>query len=236
MSETNGSTNGHKPPLLLPGEPKTAKPECGSPKRKGGICRSTVLYANGRCKLHGGAALKGMAAPSYSHGRYSKYMPAGLRDDYVALLNDPTLNQLRPEIALVAQMLDEKLAQLRAGESRDLWQKCVEALARYRSALEEQAFGYEPSPSPEALLSVLSTLIDDGLRTFDVFKEIQPILEQHRKLVETENKRIHQISQVLTTEQAVAFVRQLGDSVKRHVSNPKEVSAVLDDFTRVIAR
>jgi hypothetical protein len=33
---------------------------------------------NGRCNLHGGKSLPGIASPRYKHGLYSKYIPQGL--------------------------------------------------------------------------------------------------------------------------------------------------------------
>jgi hypothetical protein len=41
-------------------------------KRTGKRCGALAM-ANGKCYHHGGAALKGIAAPRFKHGRYSKY-------------------------------------------------------------------------------------------------------------------------------------------------------------------
>lgn len=34
--------------------------------------------ANGRCRMHGGLSLRGLASPRYKHGRYSKDLIARL--------------------------------------------------------------------------------------------------------------------------------------------------------------
>lgn len=236
MGIGNGNGNRHHETPSVSQDLIPTQGLCGARKKNGpGICRQKAM-PNGRCRMHGGASLSGIASPSYKTGRYSKYMPAGIRDRYVEFLNDPTLTQLRPEIALVAQQLEEKFARLDNGESLTLWTRSKQLLTDYRNALEERSFGYDPSPSPDAILDQLGALLTAGERSLNIFAEIQPILEQHRKLVETENKRVASLNQSLSPEQAMAFVRSLGDSIKRHVTDPVALRAISEDFTRAISR
>jgi len=52
------------------------RPICGAKRAKGrGICQSTALYENGRCRNHGGPSLKGIASPSFKDGKHSRYLP-----------------------------------------------------------------------------------------------------------------------------------------------------------------
>jgi hypothetical protein len=45
---------------------------CGAKKRKSGEpCRAAAM-ANGRCRVHGGTSLKGVASPSFKNGKRSK--------------------------------------------------------------------------------------------------------------------------------------------------------------------
>jgi hypothetical protein len=41
-----------------------------------GRCRNWPM-ANGRCRLHGGASLRGERSGRWKHGKYSKYRPEG---------------------------------------------------------------------------------------------------------------------------------------------------------------
>ena len=45
---------------------------CGARTRSGGRCKNMAMYPAGRCRLHGGKSLRGLASPRYKHGRYSK--------------------------------------------------------------------------------------------------------------------------------------------------------------------
>jgi hypothetical protein len=45
---------------------------CGARTRAGTPCKGLAMM-NGRCRLHGGRSLRGIAHPNYKHGRRSKY-------------------------------------------------------------------------------------------------------------------------------------------------------------------
>lgn len=197
---------------------------CGAnAKQTGKPCRGAAME-NGRCRMHGGKARRGITHPSTTHGRYSKYLFGGLAENYRTLLEDPTLTQLRPEIALIATLLEKKLEGLAVGASLDAWTGAKAKLTEYRR-----------SPN-DSLLDELDAMLTEGRAQFDLFVEIQPIVEQHRKLVETENRRVHQLSKHLTTEEAIAFVRALADCVKRHVTVCKNCGHDLTDITAEIQR
>jgi hypothetical protein len=55
----------------------------------------------GRCRLHGGASLAGVASPTWKNGRWSKYLPAHLAARFQEGLNDRQLMQLRQDTALI---------------------------------------------------------------------------------------------------------------------------------------
>lgn len=50
-------------------------PKCGAKKRDGTPCQSTLLMANGRCRVHGGAS----TGPRIQHGMYSQHLRGAIR-------------------------------------------------------------------------------------------------------------------------------------------------------------
>lgn len=46
---------------------------CCARTRGGGLCQNYVMAGRSRCRMHGGASLRGPASPRYRHGRYSHY-------------------------------------------------------------------------------------------------------------------------------------------------------------------
>lgn len=67
---------------------------CGAKlRRKDAHCKSTVLFSNNRCRLHGGETPSGLASTNYKHGKYagrywSLLEDAGLKDLAERALND----------------------------------------------------------------------------------------------------------------------------------------------------
>lgn len=209
--------------------------QCGAKTRASGLCKAKPM-TNGRCRMHGGATPTGIALPHFKHGKYSKYMPEKINERFQELLADPVLTQLRPEIALVTQQLEEKLARLHAGESAGLWERSCKLLEGYCGAIQGASPDAHKGKHPNEILDALKNLLAHGERTYNIFTQIQPLLEQHRKLVDTENRRQQQLNQTFTAEQAIAFVRQLGDSIKRNVPEAKQRNAIFQDFGRALNR
>ena len=75
--------------------------QCGAKCRDGHSCKGKPM-ANGRCRMHGGAA----TGRPIIHGRYSKSLPADLKDRYEYFKADPDILSLKPEIALARTMME----------------------------------------------------------------------------------------------------------------------------------
>ena len=84
---------------------------CGAKRRDGAECQGWAME-NGRCRMHGGTAAVGIAAPAFKHGRRSRYnVAAHLTEAHARHLVDPDYLRLVDEIALVSTRIEE-LAQL----------------------------------------------------------------------------------------------------------------------------
>lgn len=116
---------------------------CGAKTRAGGLCKRAPM-ANGRCRLHGGLTPSGVAAPSFRHGRYSKYLPGGLLERYRTALGDQELLGLRDEIALVDARLQELVEALpdataaSTEEIREAWGEVLHVTGQRRVLVESE--------------------------------------------------------------------------------------------------
>src|SRR5262245_50879761 len=93
---------------------------CGAKTRKGGSCHRAA-GPNGRCNLHGGKSLAGVAHPNFKTGRYSKYLPSQLTARYKLAEKDPQLLELIDEIALVNARLSSVLEGIKNGGDESAW-------------------------------------------------------------------------------------------------------------------
>jgi hypothetical protein len=63
--------------------------------------------------------------------------------------------------------------------------------------------------------------------------EITTLIEQRRKLVESERKRLVELQQVVTADQAMLLIRAVVASVREHVRDPATLRAITDDLARL---
>jgi len=196
-------------------------PECGEDRH----CRHKVPTEGARCRYHGGASLRGIDAPRYKHGRYSKYLPDALTDRYHAAQSDPDLLSLREDVALLDTRISDRVQALDAGDSRQLWGQLS---ATYAAFIQAQRMG-KTQEMAEALVK-LGNLIKRGGSQGEVWSEIIGLLDQRRKLVESERKRLVDLQQMITTERAMTLVSAIVSSITEHVQDKGALSAIVADL------
>ncbi len=211
---------------------------CGARRRNKdgteGICQSTVLMANGRCRMHGGATPVGIGASQWKHGKYSKVLPPKLLERYEEALDNKDLLTLRDEIALVdALVLDrlERMQKIEGGATDERWLKLK---ARYERAVEAEKAGdqREMLRNFRAMASLLAGATEAELRT-----EILELLERRRKLVETERRMLVEMGLMLSVTEAAALVAVITHIIERHVKDRATRAAISKDIRRfVLAR
>lgn len=203
---------------------------CNAKTRSGQPCKSLAM-ANGRCRMHGGATPKGIASPQFVTGRYSKYMPPRLLERYQEAADDPELLELRHEIMLVDARLGDLLKRVDNGEALTLWEKARKANIEIQKAVHDENYGRLMVQCVE-----LDYLIGSGLADYAAWSEIQALLDQRRKLVESERKRLVEAQQLITSEQAMTLVSALLDSVRRNVPDRSALSAIQAEFISLVNR
>src|SRR5690606_3084472 len=85
------------------------RPTCGAKTRAGTPCKRAPVPGRTRCRLHGGLTPAGASHYNFKTGRYSKVLPARLRERYEEAAADPELLALREDIALLDSRLDDLL-------------------------------------------------------------------------------------------------------------------------------
>ena len=82
----------------------------------------------------------------------------------------------------------------------------------------------------------LDRLIGDAMVDHEAWYEIHSILDQRRKLVESEQKRLVSMQQMITSEQAMMLITAMIDTVKRNVPDRNAIAAISADITRLITQ
>lgn len=202
---------------------------CGAKTRKGEPCRQRSM-PNGRCRMHGGASLSGLASPQWKTGRYSKVLPTRLLDRYHEGLNDRDLLALTDEIAVVNARLGELVGQLDGGGQEEKWEAITMGLDFCDAAIQAKDM-----PRLLGHLAAMREVVRQGQADGLLWEEIGNWMERARKLRETEQRRLVAMQQVITSEQAMVLVAALTMAVRTHVHDVDTLRLINDEFTRTLA-
>lgn len=202
--------------------------QCGAKTKGGGICKQAALQ-NGRCHYHGGKSLAGIASPRYIEGKYSKVIPARLAGNYAAAQADMRLLELRDEVALIDARLLDLLSRVDTGESGAIWAD----LKKRRMELQAAQKANDTLGQIGALNAIL-TLIDQGYTDYRAWGEVASTLEQRRRLVESERKRLTEMQQTITAERAMLLLGAVVGVIQQHVHDRAALAGITTGIQKLI--
>lgn len=183
------------------------------------------------CMMHGGKTPTGVALPQFKTGRYSKHLPSRLAGRYEQAISDPELLALRDDIGLLDTRIAQVVSALDTGESRESWVLLSSLWNDFEAGWKDM-----PPDDMEKAVAQMGKVIRDGLSAGYVWSEIRGLLKERAQLVAGEQKRLVDMQQYVTSEQAMTFVGALMASVRRHVSDPRALAAIAGDLTRLAVR
>jgi hypothetical protein len=209
-----------------------ACPSCGNPRP----CGYRVAEFGRACARHGGASLKGTAAPSFKDGHRSKL---AIRHGWLNAEEQEKVIQARREALELAEdiatadVLEEKLGErIQFGnvpgviKSLRLAHKALMGFDKAQKACDTTA--------EHKALAKLTEHIVSGLEQADNFEaahgRYMAAQDHRRRLVETEIRRQEQSGLMYPIDEILVLVTQLADLVKTHVSNPKERQKIEEGF------
>jgi hypothetical protein len=201
--------------------------------------------------MHLGKAARGPAAGPFRHGRYSKVLPKDLRAGYERGLRDPDLVESRDDIAILDEMVRDRWRGLEDGRGvvigRELEEAAVQVGAGLRAAaarLRQNLVENDPTAAYRVVQALLDIAGDQGAvgRVLRLIKagrsrqtveaEVVDLMERAGRARDREVRLQVAKKQMLSLEEAQTYFRLVIDSVSRRVSDPRIVSAVIDDVER----
>ena len=214
---------------------------CGAKKRDGTSCQRWAM-SNGRCRLHGGKSLRGVDAPSFKTGKYSKYMPPEFARRVWKLSQDPDIIVLREDIALLEARLSQLLERIEGTNLKQAWEEAGQHYQNFSTATWRLSALREAGAS-KALMDqwevrraesyrLLGEVLEKGVGDAKLWKQISNLLERKRRLVESERRRLVDLKQMMTAEQILTMFASLAQAVKKHVRESGTLEAIRDDFAR----
>jgi hypothetical protein len=201
---------------------------CGAKTSAGTPCKRNAR-PNGKCNLHGGKSLSGIASPSLKHGKYSASIPTRLQGKYLESQSDPELLSMRQEVHLLDARLSDVLSRVDTGESGHIWSDLKAAAGELAQARRHG----DTAGTAEALNTILD-LIRSGHQDYAAWQDVRSLLEQRRRTVESERKRLQEMNQNITVEKAMLFVGAITGIIRAHVHDRDTLAAISNDLNGLL--
>lgn len=156
-------------------------------------------------------------------------LPKTLQQRYNKASADGELLALKREIALVNARLLQLADKLGSGESSETW-------LRLRSLMKELVEAQRTGdPNAPAYFEEMHRLIFKGAEDTALWAEITALQEHLRKLIESERRRLVELKQYVTNEEATALINSLLEAIKRNVEQ-KQLTRIVQDFAKLTDR
>lgn len=173
------------------------------------------------CTVHGGLTPGGIASPHFKTGRHSKHLPERMAEKYQESINDPELLALDAEISLVDARLEDLLSRVDTGESGALWKTAQSVFFDFRNANASR-----DQDKMTVALTELNRILNLGVDDYKAWDEIGNMLEQRRKLSESERKRRMDMEVVITVERQMVLLGAVVALIKENVTDRKSLQAI----------
>jgi len=128
---------------------------------------------------------------------------------------------LNPEIALIDARIADVAKRVDSGEGGTIWERLENAWSQFESAMTAQDM-----ESIKTQMRVLQILVRKGGEDWEVWKSVTDLIEQRRKLVESESKRMKDQAETMTATEAYVLFNAILTLVNEHVTD-KETKAKL---------
>lgn len=193
-------------------------------------CKCSATPGREVCRMCGGRTLMGLGAARLKTGRYSTSLPTRLAAEYERAAHDPEPLALRYELAIVDVRIHDLLGRVEVGEAGRLWRQ---ARAAWQTMKHVQAEG-RPLMQTRAARE-LDGLLAQAVGDDAAWHEILQLIEQRRKLVEAEAKRLVAMQQVMTAEEAMRWVDTVVAILTRHIADRETLQKISRDLNALVS-
>jgi hypothetical protein len=174
--------------------------------------------------MHGGTTPSGPAHHNWKHGRYWKFLPAGLLSRARELAEDPDLLSLTSNLVAIDVHIAEVYEQLAEPARAEAWGK-VHALV---GCMEQALHDNSTAAMMQAFLE-LREVSRTGASTLALGDQLMRLHETRRRLVRTEAARQQGEHASISIDRAVGVMVLLVEVMFRHVRDPKVRRRIIGD-------
>jgi hypothetical protein len=172
------------------------------------------------CEFHGAGRRDSPGGRPPKHGRFSKRLPKSILAMFDEAMLDPTMLELRSEIALVTTRTEELVSTLSSNQV---------SLNKIVLAYETLELAFESADDPDAVATAmrsLKTCINSASSLRYTWNEILTLIQHRKSLVESERRRLLENKAMLSVDQLMLLMAQIQQVVLKEVISPEVRSRI----------
>lgn len=228
---------------------------CGADR----TCGKPCPYGYNRCWRHGGPNPKvkwwghgrwGIYSPyphvqlGYERSKMSKHVPdhidrgPNLAAMYEQAYQDPELLSIRPLLGLAAVRIQQLAARISDSESQNRWRSVLDGWREFRSLVfSEFGKGLDRLESSDDLKDAfwkVYAVMDGAYHDYQSWRDIFDFSRVYRELSESERKRLKEMQQMITAEEAFELVADLQAVITEELADdhPQILTRITNKFAR----
>jgi hypothetical protein len=215
-------------------------PVCGENR----VCGQKVKNAGDACKrVHGGNSPRGIASPSFKHGRNSKYLaflPQRFENLY-EVIGDGALDLTEVAKVLQARFLD-LVGRTHRGDSEELIRQAIkyceeldeaqEKAAAARTAGDEAGMRHWAAVAGEAWTNIKNAL-KSNLVDWQTWNAAVDVATKTTRVVESQRRRLIEDKLMLSIDSVQAMMFAMAEAVNRNVDDADKLKRIQDDFRSI---
>lgn len=176
-------------------------------------CDNDAMKGRATCRLHSGEGTA-IGGRIFTAARYKGFLPEKMAKLYEEALNRPDLLELENQIAI----LDAKMQTVFA-ETGELNLPSWDELRREIERLDDPELGAFAKQN-------LKDYVQNGSLYDSKWNQVHQIMEQQRKLVDTEIRRKKELNLMVPVDRVMVLMASVADVIKRHVQDPEMLAKI----------
>lgn len=202
-------------------------------KSTGQRCRRRAVTGYTVCQVHGaGSPYKGRPGGGpLKHGRFSKFLPTRMLDNYEEYLQDSEIIAIRETMSLAYARLADLLGRVDKGESGLLWKKARECFKSLKKSMSDKDID-----GTRAAMSELEKLITHGISDYAIWREVYEVSELIRRQSETEQKRLEKAQQMISTERVLVLISAVAGIIEEEIRDNSTRAIIAQRIYKLMER
>lgn len=174
--------------------------------------------------MHGGYSTQ--VGVGVTSGRFSRYLPSQMSELYEEALWNPDLLDMSDNIALLEARIQTLLNEFADDQPIPRWSTVRELFDGFTVDL----LSGDKEKATAALKSIHQQLTV-GMAWDTTWDQVTGTMEQLRKVADTEIKRKKELNMMVPIERVVILMAAVAGAVKRNVTDPQQIQAVLYELS-----